>query len=65
MSSAERSLSDFTISDLKKILREMSASPMSIKTELIARILEMDSNGRVNEYQIYWREEARDRRRVL
>jgi len=43
--SCEKSLSDLSVSDLKDILREFRASPVGVKAELIARILEIDPTG--------------------
>ncbi|XP_020296762.1 uncharacterized protein LOC109861499 [Pseudomyrmex gracilis] len=43
--SCERSLSDITVSDLKDILRELGASTVGVKAELISRILEIDPTG--------------------
>lgn len=45
MASGERNPSDFTISELKNILRGMNLSTVGLKNELIARLVERDPSG--------------------
>lgn len=42
MASAERDASEFTVNELKRILREMGLATTGVKSELIARLSEKD-----------------------
>lgn len=45
MAMVERNPNDFTVSELKEVLRGMGLSTSDIKSELIARIFEKDPSG--------------------
>src|SRR5580765_1842844 len=45
MSNVEKSPNDFTVNELKEILRDMGLSAADVKNELIARIMDRDPTG--------------------
>lgn len=45
MASVEQDANNFTVNELKEILRAMRLSTQGVKTELIARLFERDPTG--------------------